>query len=100
MTRLPTNGRPLAPFSEKIIINSRPPCNATLRGTPCGRWHAMSIWRTNLINQVIMIMYVYFGYTPAQIYGIYYGTTKGSGADSPKTKVASKTGAGESTKAE
>ena len=50
----------------------------------------MSIWRTNLINQVIMIMYVYFGYTPAQIYGIYYGTTKGSGTESPKTTVASK----------
>ena len=48
----------------------------------------MSIWRTNLINQIIMIMYVYFGYTPSEIYSIYYGTTKGSGRDSPSSTVA------------
>ena len=36
------------------------------------RWEVMGVWRANLVNQVIMVAYVYGGYSPAQIYKLYY----------------------------
>jgi len=36
------------------------------------RWAARGVWRTNLVNQVIMVAYVYGGCSPARIYDLYY----------------------------
>lgn len=36
------------------------------------RWEHMSVWRANLINQVIMLAYVYGGYSTHKIYDMYY----------------------------
>jgi len=36
------------------------------------RWTRHGVWWTNLVNQAIMILYVYWGYTPDRIYDIYY----------------------------
>ena len=36
------------------------------------RWAARGVWRTNLVNQVIMVAYVYGGCSPAKIYDFYY----------------------------
>lgn len=36
------------------------------------RWEKYSVWRTNLTNQIVMLAYVYGGYSPAQIFDFYY----------------------------
>ena len=42
------------------------------------RWLARPVWRVNLTNQRVMVLFTYFGYTPRDIYKLYYGTSKGA----------------------
>lgn len=37
------------------------------------RWRARSVWRVNLTNQQVMLLYNYGGYSPDDIFRLYYG---------------------------
>lgn len=42
---------------------------------PCDgrRWLVSSVWKNNLLNQRIMLLYNYAGYTPQDLFQLYYG---------------------------
>ncbi|KAH8094189.1 hypothetical protein JL720_4181 [Aureococcus anophagefferens] len=42
------------------------------------RWLAKPVWRVNWTNQRVMVLFTYFGYTPLDIYELYYGTRDGA----------------------
>ena len=42
------------------------------------RWLAKPVWRVNWTNQRVMVLFTYFGYTPLDIYVLYYGTRDGA----------------------
>ena len=42
------------------------------------RWLARPVWRVNLTNKRVMILFTYFSYTPLMIYELYYGSKEGA----------------------
>ena len=54
------------------------------------RWEKFSVWRTNLVNQAVMLWYR-FGATPEQVFEFYYGmpapTVKPHAAPAAEMKV-------------
>lgn len=40
------------------------------------RWVKSGVWRVNFTNQRVMLLYTYAGYTPADIFQLYYGKPK------------------------
>jgi hypothetical protein len=79
-------GYPAVPILEEyILVNAlRARCAGDRRGAEeirtlakpalCSprRWERKTIWRTNAVNQVVMLWYR-FGATPEQVFEFYYG---------------------------
>ncbi|KAJ1462053.1 nucleotide-diphospho-sugar transferase [Pelagophyceae sp. CCMP2097] len=52
----------------RIVILGSSPALCSAR-----RWRKSSVWRVNLTNQAVMLLHTYAGYTPHDIFELYYG---------------------------